>query len=146
MRIFQSHPALRWAVPAIVVGVIGGTSLIAVSASAQGALPDRSAQQLLVDLQQADVDTFSGTVVQKSDLGLPQLPGVGGGSDTSLTSLISGTHTLQIWSAGEAKQRLAIHGALGETDIIRNGTDVWNWSKSISSERGIPKDGKWSSM
>ncbi len=129
MRIFQSHPALRWVVPAVVVGVVGGTSLIAVSASADTALPPESAQQLLVDLQQAKVDNFSGTVVQKSDLGLPTLPGVGGGSyDTSLTSLISGTHTLQVWASGADKQRLAIHGTLGETDIIRNGTDVWNWS------------------
>ena len=59
----------------------------------------------------------------------PTLPGVGGGSsDTSLTSLISGTHTLQVWASGPDKQRLAIHGTLGETDLIRNGTDVWNWS------------------
>jgi outer membrane lipoprotein-sorting protein len=129
MRIFQSRPALRWVVPAVVVGVVGGSSLIAFTASADTALPDETAQQLLVDLQQAKVDSFSGTVVQKSDLGLPQLPGVGGGSsDTSLTSLVSGTHTLQVWAAGADKQRLAIHGTLGETDIIRNGTDVWNWS------------------
>jgi len=129
MRIFESRPALRWVVPAVVVGVVGGTSLIAITASANPALPDETPQQLLVDLQQAKVDNFSGTVVQKSDLGLPELPGVGGGSsDTSLTSLISGTHTLRVWSAGEAKQRLAIQGTLGETDIIRNGTDVWNWT------------------
>jgi outer membrane lipoprotein-sorting protein len=129
MRIFQSRPALRWVVPVVVVGVVGGTSLIAATASAKPALPDETAQQLLVDLQQANVDSFSGTVVQKSDLGLPELPGVGGGSyDTSLTSLISGTHTLQLWASGADKQRLAIHGTLGETDIIRNGSDVWNWS------------------
>ena len=67
--------------------------------------------------------------MQTSDLGLPELPGIGGGSsDTSLTSLISGTHTLQVWASGPDKQRLAIHGTLGETDLIRNGTDLWNWS------------------
>jgi outer membrane lipoprotein-sorting protein len=129
MRIFESRPALRWLVPTIVVGVIGGTSLIAATAIAGPSLPDRSPQQLLVDLQQADVDDFSGTVVQTSNLGLPELPGIGGGQyDTSLTSLISGTHTLQVWSSGETKQRLAIHGTLGETDVIRNGNDLWHWS------------------
>jgi outer membrane lipoprotein-sorting protein len=129
MRIFSSHPSLRWVVPAIAVTVIGGTSLIAASASAKDALPPESAKQLLVDLQQSKVDTFSGTIVQTSDLGLPELPGLGGGSsDTSLTSLISGTHTLQVWSSGPDKQRLAIHGTLGETDLIRNGSDLWNWS------------------
>ena len=134
MRLFSTHPSLRWAVPAIAVTVIGGTTLIAASASAHPALKDESAKQLLVDLQQSKVDTFSGTVVQTSDLGLPDLPGIGGGSsDTSLTSLISGTHTLQIWSAGPDKQRLAIHGTLGESDLIRNGTDLWNWSSQDST-------------
>jgi outer membrane lipoprotein-sorting protein len=128
MRIFESRPALRWLVPAVVVGVVGGSSLVAVTATADPALPPRTPEQLLVDLQQAEVDTFSGTVVQKSDLGLPELPGIGGEYDTSLTSLIAGTHTLQVWSAGEDKQRLAIHGTFGETDIIRNGDDLWNWS------------------
>ena len=129
MRIFESRPALRWVVPAVVVGVIGGTSLIAATATAEPSLPDRTPQQLLVDLQQSKVDEFSGTVVQTSNLGLPELPNIGGGQyDTSLTSLISGTHTLRVWSSGETKQRLAIQGTLGETDIIRNGTDMWNWS------------------
>jgi outer membrane lipoprotein-sorting protein len=129
MRIFQSHPALRWVVPAVAAAVIGGTSLIAVSASADPALPPRTPEQLLVDLQKSTVDEFSGTVVQKSNLGLPELPGLSNNQyDTSLTSLISGTHTLQVWSAGPDKQRLAVHGTLGETDVIRNGKDVWNWS------------------
>jgi outer membrane lipoprotein-sorting protein len=129
MRIFESRPALRWIVPAVAVAVIGGTSLIAGSATADRALPHRSAQQLLVDLQQSKVDDFSGTVVQTSNLGLPELPSLGGGQyDTSLTSLISGTHTLRVWSSGGTKQRLAIQGTLGETDIIRNGNDLWNWS------------------
>ena len=149
MRIFQSRPALRWVVPAVVVGVVGGTSLIAASATADTALPPETAQQLLVDLQQAKVDNFSGTVVQTSDLGLPQLPGIGGGQyDTSLTSLISGTHTLRVWAAGEDKQRLAIQGTLGETDIIRNGTDVWNWSSqdnAATHTRMSTRDGKASS-
>ncbi len=153
MRIFQSRPALRWLVPAVVVGVVGGTSLIALTATADPALPPQTPEQLLVDVQQAKVDSFSGTVVQTSDLGLPELPGVSGGSsDTSLTSLISGTHTLQVWSAGQQKQRLAIHGTLGETDIIRNGTDVWNWSSRDNAathtelptgqqaDRGSPSD------
>lgn len=129
MRIFESKPALRWLVPVVAVGVVSGTSLIALSATADPALPPRTAEQLLVDLQQANVDEFSGVVTQTSDLGLPELPGLGSGQhDTSLTSLISGTRTLKVWSAGEDKQRLAILGTYGETDLIRNGNDVWNWS------------------
>jgi outer membrane lipoprotein-sorting protein len=86
---------------------------------------------LLVDVQQARLDGLSGTVVQKSDLGLPDLPiaGASGGAGSSnLTSLISGTHTMRVWFAGPDKARVALLGTLGESDVIRNGKDVWVWA------------------
>jgi outer membrane lipoprotein-sorting protein len=70
-------------------------------------------------------------VVQKSDLGLPSLPGSGGSggmASSDLTSLISGTHTMRIWFAGPDKARMALLGTLGESDVIHNGKDVWVWS------------------
>jgi len=76
MSIFEKTPALRWAVPAVAaVALVGGGSAISgIHASADAGLPGRSAAQLLVDVQQARLDGLSGTVVQKSDLGLPSLP------------------------------------------------------------------------
>lgn len=128
MAIFDRKPALRWLAPMAFVLVVTGTGgIVAATASADPPLEPRTAEQLLVDLQQAEVDGLSGTVVQTSDLGIPAIPGARG-SDSSLTSLVSGTHTLRVWYAGEDKARLAVVGTLGESDVIKNGNDVWTWS------------------
>ncbi|GIE78034.1 hypothetical protein Aph02nite_39840 [Actinoplanes philippinensis] len=99
-------------------------------ANADPALPDRSAAQLLVDLQSADPSGFSGTVVQSADLGLPGIAGLLGnatGGSGNLTSLIAGSNTARLWYAGEEKMRFSLLGTNSETDVIRNGSDVWIW-------------------
>lgn len=128
MSIFDRRPRLRWAVPAaagtlILASAAAGT----VIASADAGLPPRTAQELLVDLQDPQTDAVSGTVVASADLGLPDLP-TGMGSSADLTSLVSGSHTLRVWSDGPERTRLAMIGSSEETDIIRNGTDVWVWA------------------
>ncbi len=133
MSIFERNPALRWMVPAVtaVALVSGGTVIGELRAIADAGLPDRTAAQLLVDVQQARLDGLSGTVVQKADLGLPDLPiaGASGGTGSSdLSSLVSGTHTMRVWFAGPDKARMALLGTLGESDVIRNGQDVWVWA------------------
>lgn len=133
MSFFVDHPQIRWAVPVVAVAVIGGTTFVTSrTASADAGLPPRSPSQLLVDVQQAQLESLSGTVVQTADLGLPSIPGLaslgGGGGDTSLSSVISGTHTWRVWLNGPTQQRLALVGSLGESDVIRNGKDVWLWS------------------
>ena len=130
MTTLHRRPVLRWLVPATVaVALAGGGSAIGLlSASAGNQLAPRTASQLLVDVQEARVTGLSGTVVQDADLGLPSLPGVGGSGSSDLTSLVSGSHTLRVWSAGADKTRVALLGSLGESDVIRNGRDVWTWS------------------
>ena len=142
MSIFTRRPSLRWVVPAVVAVVLaaGGSTLGLLSANAQDALPPRSPAQLLVDIQQARLDGLSGTIVATADLGLPSLPGIGGAGSSDMTSLISGSHTLRLWYAGPNKVRLALLGSLGESDLVRNGTDFWTWSSSDKSatHRTIP--------
>lgn len=117
----------RWLVPAgVAVAVAGAAGAAALTADASPPLPPKSAAQLLVDLQNADVTGLSGTVVQNAALGLPQLPRIAGSTD--LTSLASGSNTLRVWYAGPQKVRLALLGTLGETDVIRNQRDVWTWN------------------
>jgi len=133
MSIFERNPALRWTVPAVTaLALVGGTIAAGgLRAIAGGGLPDRTAAQLLVDVQKARLDGLSGTVVQKSDFGLPDLPvaGASGGTgSSSLTSLLSGTHTMRVWFAGPSQARMALLGTLGESDVIRNGQDVWVWA------------------
>lgn len=146
MSLFTEHPAARWAAPAGALAVIGAVALTANHvASADPSLPPRSAAQLLVDVQQANLKGLSGTVVQTSNLGLPDI-NLGGstqGGSSSLTSLVSGTHTWRVWLAGPQQQRLALVGSLGESDVIRNGRDLWVWSSKdkTATHTTLPAEG-----
>src|SRR3954451_19153693 len=138
MSPFMSRPALRWLVPTAAAALVIGAGAAAgtIIASADPSLPPRTAAQLLADVQTAHVDGLSGTIVQRSDLGLPPIAGLAagqGGSGTELTRLLSGSNTLRVWYAGPEKSRVALLGAPGETDLIRNGTDVWVWRSADNS-------------
>lgn len=126
----QRARTLRWAVPVAAVAVVGAIASGVFSASADTALPPRSAAQLLADVESASVPAHQGTVVEMAALGLPDLPTVGtgsGGSSTSMLSLLSGSHTVKVWYGGPARQRVALLGTVGETDVFHNGTDLWQW-------------------
>jgi outer membrane lipoprotein-sorting protein len=117
-------------VPAIAaVAVVGaGVAAKTLAVAAEPDLPQRSAAQLFVDLQTAQLDGLSGTVVERADLGLDALATLAGGQGSSnLTSLVSGKHTLRVWYSGPDKTRLALVGTNGESDVIRNGNDLWVW-------------------
>ncbi len=124
----------RWALPVVAALALAGVGPLATSltASARGSLPPRTAAQLLVDVQRAKLQALSGTVVETSNLGLPSLPDIGGvgGGSTSFSSLVSGSHTLRVWYAGPDHLRVALLGQLGESDLVRNGADLWAWSSS----------------
>ena len=137
---------LRWGAPvaaaAVLVGV--GPAFTAITADAHGTLPPRTAAQLLVDVRQAQVKALSGTVVETSDLGLPTLPSLGGrgGGGASFSSLVSGSHTMRVWYGGPDQVRLALLGQLGESDLVRNGSDVWAWSSAdnTATHWSVPAD------
>jgi outer membrane lipoprotein-sorting protein len=127
MRALAPKTALRWAAPAAFVLVIGGTGLIASTATAEPHLPPTTPEQLLVDLQNVKVDHLSGTVDEEANLGLPAIPGTGTDS-SDFNSLVSGKHSFGLWYSAPDKGRVALYGKLGESDIITNGTDRWTWS------------------
>ncbi|MEW2383909.1 sigma-E factor regulatory protein RseB domain-containing protein [Micromonospora sp. NPDC047707] len=142
MSVLTSRPALRWLVPvtAVVTVVGGGAALGRFAAQAEPSLPPRTAAQLLVDLQTARHDGFSGTVVQRADLGLPAIAGLAAGDGPA--DLLTGTHTLRVWHSGPDKQRVALVDTLGERDIIRNGRDVWTWNSrtNTATHRTLPAE------
>jgi outer membrane lipoprotein-sorting protein len=142
MSLFDRHPQARWVVTFVAVLLLtaGVSGVGALRASATGKLDPRTASQLLVDVQQAQLKGLSGTIVQTADLGLPDLPGVGGTGSSDLTSLVSGSHTLRLWYAGPQRVRLSLLGQLGESDVIRNGSDLWTWSSKdkTASHRSLP--------
>ena len=123
-----------WAVPAgaaaLVVAVtvlpsVGGT------ADAADVLPDRSAEQLLADVAAAEVDGLSGTVVQTSRLGLPELPEGQGAEAGPLAALLGGSTTARVWYAGPERQRLAVRaGDFAERVYVRDGAEAWVWDST----------------
>ncbi len=136
-------PAMRWAVPlGAVVAVGAGVAFTSGSADAAAQLPEKTAAQLLVDLAKAPERPLSGTVVETAKLGLPELPNVGGGS-TSLQSLVTGSHTARVWYGTDRKARVSIVGDLAQTDVVRNGDDVWLWSSTTREARHyVVKEGE----
>lgn len=135
MNLTGRRTALRWLAPVLAGTLLAGAGSVvsAFTATARDSLPPRTAAQLLVDVQGAQLEGFSGTVSQTVDLGLPALPGAGRHDDANFSSLISGTHELRVWSAGPQQLRVAMIGRLGESDLVRNGSDVWTWAAADRS-------------
>jgi len=129
----------RWAIPAGAVAVVGmviAGSMIAGAATAP-ALPARSAAQLLTGIAgvTAPPASLSGVIVETASLGLPQLPDTGGGPPGY--SLLAGTHTFRVWYAGPEHVRIAVPVALGETDLRRDGRQVWLWDSGTQTATRI---------
>jgi hypothetical protein len=134
MGAIAGRPTFRWLVPlGVVCAVVLIAALTAVvrNSSSAAAAPPRSATTLVAELASADTPGISGTVVESADLGLPALPsGIGGDGTAAWNQLLSGAHTLRVWSAGPTMSRVALLGSLGESDLIRNGADIWTWSSA----------------
>lgn len=130
MSVLASRPTLRWVLPAAALaGVIvaGSAGRMLVQNTSSG-LPERSPQQLLMDVAQANVSSLSGTIVQKSDLGLPALPQLSG---TNLDTLVNGNHTVRVWYDGENRIRVSAQNPdSSESDLVRNGTNLWTYSSA----------------
>ena len=133
---------LRWLAPVAVGGAVAAAIGIPIAATASPSLPPRTAAQLLVAVDRAHAQQFSGTVVQTARLGLPALPDVGS-SSIPLTSLLAGSRTARVWYGGADRARIALVGNLAETDLIRNGDDVWLWTsgRNTAQHLSVPAHG-----
>jgi outer membrane lipoprotein-sorting protein len=144
MAIKMSRRA-RWAVPATAVAVTAAVvaGLQIPSAQASPTLPARSAAQLLAEVgTDASLPPLTGTMVETTDLGLPQLPQVG--NATSLSSMLTGSHTMKIYYQDARQFRVSIPQPESEIDVIRNGTTAWLWNSTENSvdKFTLPASGK----
>ncbi len=146
---------MRWLVPPVMAAVlIGVVGLVPRLAGAQGRpkLAPLSPAALIAKVETSRVGGLSGTVQLTPNLGLPDLGALSGadaggsgdsgvrksggsgaaGSATSLvTSLLTAPQTAQVFYDGPDHVRVALAQGQGETDLIRNGADLWLWqSKS----------------
>jgi outer membrane lipoprotein-sorting protein len=129
-------------VPAVAVVVAGGViaGLQIPTAQASPALPARTPAQLLAQVSaDAKVPPLTGTVVETTSLGLPQLPQTH--NPTSLSSLLTGSHTVKVYYQDAQHFRLAVPQSLSETDVIRNGNTLWLWesTRNTVTEVSWPK-------
>ena len=134
--------AARWAVPGVAVLAVGGViaGLTAAGAQASPVLPARTAAQLLVDMAKSDgPGPMSGTVQETASLGLPALPG--SDNPSSFYSLLSGSHTFNIWYADKAHVRISEPVQLGESDLRVNGRQVWLWNSKTQTATHIVRSG-----
>jgi outer membrane lipoprotein-sorting protein len=126
----------RWAVPAGAVAIAGAVTagvLISAAASASPELPVKTPAQLLAALaaRTGPPPPLTGTVVESAALGIPQLPQLG--NQNSPVSLLAGSHTIKVWYADPAHLRLSMPVTMSESDVIRNGREVWLWQSNKNS-------------
>jgi outer membrane lipoprotein-sorting protein len=128
----MNKSAMRWLPAAIVpVVVVAGAFAVPAFADTSPSLPEKSAQQVLELIADSSDATYSGTLEQSSDFGLPDISALTGGSDSgdsgasSALELLTGTHTARVFVGGDTKTRLQVMDTLAERDVVRNGDDVW---------------------
>jgi hypothetical protein len=135
---------MRWLAPAAVLGLAAATATgVFASGSDSRHLPPVSPAALIAALRSSPVTGYSGTVVSRMSFGLPELPDVGGQDVASFASLLTGSHTLQVWYGGAEEQRIAVLGATDETDLFRFGRTVWLWDSAdrVATHTVLPERG-----
>jgi outer membrane lipoprotein-sorting protein len=122
----------RWAIPiATVTAVAAAIGVAAVAGASAPDLPEKTAAELLVDVTDSD-QPFSGTVVQTARLGLPELP-YSAAAVAGPVALLTGSHTARIWYSSPELARVAVMDELDETNVIRDGAEVWVWSSRTNT-------------
>ena len=132
---------LRWVPAAAVPAVIAAGVLVgSIPARAGDPLPQKSPAEVLALLGQHNTRSFSGTVEQSAELGLPELPAAGptsgpvsAGGAASILEFLTGEHTARIYVDGPTKMRVQVMDRLAERDVIRRDSDVWFYNSKDNS-------------
>jgi len=92
-----------------------------------------TAKQLIVAVEGSQARAFSGVINERTNLGLPQLPGGSQTASLSWQAFLTGSHSARVWVDGPTKQRVALIGELSEAEVVHNGTDVWTYTSHTNS-------------
>ncbi|WP_077489193.1 LolA family protein [Sinomonas mesophila] len=136
----------RWipaaAVPAaIAVGLLAGGAS-AVVAPPPPATPEQVLALVAGNATRTDARQFSGTLEQRTDLGLPAIPaqtlgpGSGGpatGPEAAVLELLTVPHTARVYADGPEHVRVQVIDQLAERDLVRNGRDVWTYDSKANA-------------
>ncbi|WP_431247566.1 LolA family protein [Leifsonia xyli] len=126
----MEHRWMRWAPAVVVPAAIAAAVIVAPLAAGASDLPVKSPADVLRLVAASDTRSFSGTVEQSSDLGLPSLPattskGMDDNSAANLLELALADHTAAVWVDGPTRVHVQVQDRLAERDAIRNGSDLW---------------------
>jgi len=123
-----------WAAPALVAVAIAAavTAPGAFAADPHPRLPQRTARQLVADAVNSGDRPVSGDFRTVADLGLPQLPGAGGGAG-QWEQVATGTADWHVWEHGLPWQRVALFGQGRELDVIDNDGIFWTWNSTTQT-------------
>jgi outer membrane lipoprotein-sorting protein len=118
---------LRW-LPAIAVPALIAAGVVGANASGSIDLPERSPAEVLALVAEHPDTSFSGTVEQRSDLGLPELPAQGSDAAEETSEALewlSGSHSVRVFVDGPARARFQVLDQLAERDVIVGGGELW---------------------
>ena len=142
----MSRTWLKWMPAAVVPAVIAvGVLAVPLQAGAAVDLPDKTPQEVLQLAAGSTVDTFSGTLEQTSDLGLPEVPSSGDAAAGDLSDaldLLTGDHTVRVYQSGADQSRVQVQDTMSERNLIRNGTDLWVYDSAdnTAAHATLPAD------
>lgn len=137
----MNRALLRW-VPAVAVPAViaAGVLVGSIPARAGDPLPGKTPAEVIALLTGHKTHTFSGTIEQSSELGLPELPATGptsgpasAGGAASVVEFLTGKHTARVYMDGKTKARIQVVDRLAERDVIRRDHDVWFYSSKDNS-------------
>ncbi len=127
--------ALSFAAAGTAAGVVGLVVLASPAGAGEAppALPPISAQTLVESVLNTEIPALAGSVSIENNLGLP-IPGMPTSSGEG--------DSIQVWSDGTGKGRVAIAGRNSETTVVDDGTTVWVWNSEDRSVTQVPHDGE----
>lgn len=157
----------RW-IPAAVIPAIAlpiaigiGVVLVPMAANAAVDLPDLTPAELIELAASSEVDALSGTIEQRSELGLPDLAALGGamggqgggmGDDgpadgaaasasdlEDLLSLATGTHTAKVYLDG-SNARMQVLDRLAERNVYVSPDGVWIYDSAEKAATHVTVD------
>jgi hypothetical protein len=133
---------IRWASATAVIAVAAVLAGTVFANAASPTLARRTPAQLLALMRGAKLPSAMQAVVSETaNLGFPSLPSIPGLSSSALsaTSLITGTHTVDLWYASPGRLRVAVPVSFGETDLRVAGRQAWQWnSRTQTATRYLP--------
>ncbi|WP_174776339.1 MULTISPECIES: LolA family protein [Cryobacterium] len=142
----MSRTWLKWmpavAVPAVIVA---GVLAVPLQAGAAVDLPDKTPQDVLELAAGSTVDTFSGTIEQTSELGLPEIPSTGDAATAEFADaldLLTGSHTVRVYQNGPDQSRVQVQDTMSERNLIQNGADLWLYDSAdnTAAHTTLPAD------